>query len=353
MCDMSNNRFVWVDNARGIGIILVVIGHIFVYPSSFFNQTISKWIYSFHMPLFFFLSGVTFCKDKYSYTGLVKSKAKSLLIPYVVFMIVNYLIYAMAYYVNLKLNLNIEKIHQSGLFKPIIGIFYSRIYDNYLPFTMQPLWYLTCLFFVFIISYSIIKFEVSDYFKFVIFLILSVVFYFLKDVFLPLNIDVAFVVSIFFFCGYIFKKYQIIKYLNVFWIIVFLLINVFVSGLNTFVSPAINSYGNYLLFMISSISGIFCIVKISDAIKVSKILNYYSRNSLIIFLIHMAVIFVIEGIFIILLKLSFINITESFSLCLMVFIITMLCLIPVVYVVGRIFPFLNKKINYKSVKNLK
>ncbi|MBC1212116.1 acyltransferase family protein [Listeria booriae] len=60
-----NERITWIDYAKGIGIILVVYGHVlrgvfeagldipiklFTYEDSF--------IYSFHMPLFFFLSGL-------------------------------------------------------------------------------------------------------------------------------------------------------------------------------------------------------------------------------------------------------------------------------------------------------
>ena len=75
------------------GIILVVIGH------SFFNalpNPIATWIYSFHMPLFFFISGFLFCsscnKKKKGITdlkllgrnGILYTKAKRLIIPYVV-----------------------------------------------------------------------------------------------------------------------------------------------------------------------------------------------------------------------------------------------------------------------------
>ena len=43
-------RVHWIDIAKGLGIIAVVIGHIYN------NQVIFKWLYSFHMPLFFFVA---------------------------------------------------------------------------------------------------------------------------------------------------------------------------------------------------------------------------------------------------------------------------------------------------------
>ena len=45
--EQSRARLSWLDVLKGIGIILVVIGHIYS------NQTIFNWLYSFHMPLFF------------------------------------------------------------------------------------------------------------------------------------------------------------------------------------------------------------------------------------------------------------------------------------------------------------
>ena len=46
-------RIVWIDIAKGLGIILVIAGHLFRYDSY-----ISTVIFSFHMPLFFFFAGL-------------------------------------------------------------------------------------------------------------------------------------------------------------------------------------------------------------------------------------------------------------------------------------------------------
>ncbi len=40
-------RIEWIDTAKGIGILLVIIGHIVP-----FDSNISRFIFSFHMPLF-------------------------------------------------------------------------------------------------------------------------------------------------------------------------------------------------------------------------------------------------------------------------------------------------------------
>lgn len=49
----QKNRIEWIDTAKGIGIILVLLGHADFEP-------FSKIIYMFHIPLFFFISGFLF-----------------------------------------------------------------------------------------------------------------------------------------------------------------------------------------------------------------------------------------------------------------------------------------------------
>jgi fucose 4-O-acetylase-like acetyltransferase len=65
--NLSNpsRRITWLDHAKGIGIFLVVLGHALrglltssiLEPSQFLNVT-DQWIYAFHIPLFFFISGL-------------------------------------------------------------------------------------------------------------------------------------------------------------------------------------------------------------------------------------------------------------------------------------------------------
>lgn len=74
-----------IDIAKGIGIFLVVLGHFAVFASSLYH-----YIYLFHMPLFFFISGM-FAKPMSIKECLVK-KAKRLLVPYLFYWIFNHLI---------------------------------------------------------------------------------------------------------------------------------------------------------------------------------------------------------------------------------------------------------------------
>lgn len=78
----SDARIEYIDLAKAIGIILVIAGHV---VSS--DTDAKKVIYSFHMPLFFLLSGMLMMvRDKYSretWETLITKKAKGLLTPYI------------------------------------------------------------------------------------------------------------------------------------------------------------------------------------------------------------------------------------------------------------------------------
>lgn len=100
-----SNRVVYLDVIRGFAILLVVIGHLIQYNyDCFLTNPIFNCIYSFHMPLFFFLSGYTTAiKDKQNgfnstsipdLTRAIIGKTKHLLLPAlawaVIFCIINH-----------------------------------------------------------------------------------------------------------------------------------------------------------------------------------------------------------------------------------------------------------------------
>ena len=66
--EVSKRRETWLDGLKGFGILLVILGHVlsgyldaWMFPEAFFSfYPVRTWIYSFHMPLFFLISGYTF-----------------------------------------------------------------------------------------------------------------------------------------------------------------------------------------------------------------------------------------------------------------------------------------------------
>ncbi len=71
----------WVNSAKGIGVILVVLGHL-LYKSNL--SLLNRWIYSFHMPLFFVLAGYVQSTVR---PGFLRRRVKQLVVPWLVFAI--------------------------------------------------------------------------------------------------------------------------------------------------------------------------------------------------------------------------------------------------------------------------
>lgn len=72
------------DLAKGIGIILVVLGHFFPEGSPNWYAVMRQVIYSFHMPLFLFVSGFVYMHTRrdISYGAFLMKKVKRIVIPY-------------------------------------------------------------------------------------------------------------------------------------------------------------------------------------------------------------------------------------------------------------------------------
>jgi fucose 4-O-acetylase-like acetyltransferase len=72
----------WVNIAKGIGITLVVIGHYFPANSPSYWHFVHDFIYTFHMPLFFIISGYLYKFKEDEYMKLIVSKLQRLAIPF-------------------------------------------------------------------------------------------------------------------------------------------------------------------------------------------------------------------------------------------------------------------------------
>lgn len=127
------------DAMRAIGIVLVALGH-----TLGLSDAVQLWIYSFHMPLFFFLSGYVLKESRLqqSFSVNVHHYAQRLLIPYFAFSLLTYVPWVMLtrfYGADAKLG-----IHP---LRPIAGTFYGTGIDGWLQHNSM-LWFLPCLYVV-------------------------------------------------------------------------------------------------------------------------------------------------------------------------------------------------------------
>lgn len=129
-------RLLQIDVARGIGIILVVLGHNWLLINNY--PALKQAIYLFHVPLFFFLSGLVF-KPQENTKLLAFKRANALLKPYLV-VLLGYELYRLL-------------TGKSDSLQAVWGILYGTGQSISLP----PLWFLPHLFLVVIVSNFLIR----------------------------------------------------------------------------------------------------------------------------------------------------------------------------------------------------
>jgi len=147
---MNNQRIEWIDTLKFIGMFYIYIGHLGAASGKLY-----PFVFSFHVPLFFFMSGLLYKKYE-GLLGLAKKIKKSfikIIIPYVVFSLIGIFVYT------IKWNLPTERVNEMFM-NAIFGI------RNQVPIT--SLWFLPCLFIV-IIYYSVLDYLVNN--RFVIFIL--------------------------------------------------------------------------------------------------------------------------------------------------------------------------------------
>ena len=95
---LIENRDLSFDYMKGVLIFLVVWGHLISFcmsnDSDIYFDSLRKFLYSFHMPLFVFISGWFFRNDTVTgFLSIVKKQGSRLLIPQFTFVFIGFLIY--------------------------------------------------------------------------------------------------------------------------------------------------------------------------------------------------------------------------------------------------------------------
>jgi fucose 4-O-acetylase-like acetyltransferase len=273
-------RIEWIDIAKGLGMLIVIAGHTvslrYSYP-----------LYAFHMPLFFFLSGLVMKDKKEYFKDFVLNKTNALLRPWVIMLLISFLVCCI-----------IPQWRQAISFRAILADLYT---SNTNILQNSSLWYLVCYFFVLVLFYPITRVKRTPS-VIVLFFVLAVSFLWMKTILdkstlpfhrLPFKIDSA-LVALVFFCIANWNKEIIMKFFsNHINGMLILLISVLSGWLCVFNDWSnINSldFGRYrLLYYPIALLGILSICLISQWISSLKstgvryFFQFYGKNSLLIF----------------------------------------------------------------------
>lgn len=270
-------HFMWGDIAKGIAIILVIMGHTF-HPAG----GICKAIFLFHMPLFFFLCGYFFNFDKYEYNlfELLKNTYNRILIPAIFTFLLFYNVLSTDDVISLLY----------GIGKPI-----PEWEINPIGFAM---WFLFCLVCVRIILWAFLK--LTYYYKLKIWcnLIIGMIIAYIgakigQIIKLPWSFDIALVAFYIAYCGYLYKKYNLFSNLKFvkFYILAALILG-YIDYKYFGLSMNERYYSSWPLVSINisillSIALVYISIFIEKTTKLlNKFLAYLGINSLIIMVFH-------------------------------------------------------------------
>lgn len=291
---LLKKRLDYIDIAKALGMLIIMWGHIAVSKSVTF-------VYAFHIPLFFFLSGMVFVQDKYpDFKSFVKRRIQTLIIPYIIYSFITWAIWALfSYATHAKVD---------SYWMPLLQTFIAQGSEGYLVHNV-PLWFVSCLFMVELAYFWISK--LSDIWNVIVCLLLAILSYvlinyctFFDFTTLPWSIEVAMAAIIFYASGHLFIKnighQRFEQFVNKKrWVSFIIMLVSFVivyygSLYNGRVSMGHASIHNPFIFYLIAFVGVFAFIIMCSLIAQSKVNDYkwmqgvkwFGQNSFIAMVIH-------------------------------------------------------------------
>lgn len=286
---MQQKRLAYFDMAKGFGIILVVLGHI-----EYVSEPLRAWISSFHMPLFFVISGmlINFKEEqKADISMLLKKKWKSILVPYLWFCL-------LYFFVDI-FNIVMGKI---DLHTFIVDCIQSLSF-----YGMSVLWFLPALFLA-EIGFLIIKKTLPDYIVVPLIIALSFLAYlgqlsisnvytlhedsllitscinFIR-VFLRAAVAMFFVMAAFYLFNLI-KNHTTFNIIELIIGIILFIVCIFASQINGCVDLRNIILKNYPVYLVIALLGSMAVILIFKNCPRLDPLIFYGKNSLIVMATH-------------------------------------------------------------------
>lgn len=288
------NRIVWLDYGKAIAIYLVVLAHTALYKPA------EAFIYTFHMPFFFFMSGYLFSFEKYpSYLQFLKRRFKQLITPY---LILNALTYLLWFFILRKVG---DDANESvSIFSPIIAALTvnakSMVHDI-------PLWFLAALFLVENLYYLLYKNEKYSIVVTITLFLLAFLNSTFNPVRLPFCIDISLVAILFYRLGCVLKEKgdKIFKpYLFALSAAGVVLAFIF----NGKVAMHTNTYNNLFIFVAGGISGCYAMSYICMILQKlcgeRTFVRSIAKDTLLICAFHLIVFAALKGVMLYIFKID-------------------------------------------------
>ncbi len=269
----------YIDVARGAVILLMLVGH------SGAPKILTQFIYGFHMPFFFILSGYLYNHGKWEARGLkelVRTKFKAYMIPYFILCGINIILEF------------ITSIFSNGFrFEFIKEGFTDIIWDLYSYSTRArmgtstPLWFLPCIFLSTIFVYLIFKIKRAEYriSVLVIAWVVNIGLNIIKMPLLPWHFGISLVGASFMILGFYIRNYFArVEILGSRLMLLFFVIYVVCTLENGKTDMNLRNYGKYpMLFILGSSAMTICVIWFfKNVITDSSLLQFFGRNTMIV-----------------------------------------------------------------------
>ena len=286
---MAKQRLDWLDIAKGIAILLVIVGHTVNNPS-----IIRQVIFSFHMPLFFILAGYTFRIKPWG--ELLKTSAMRLLVPYFLVALSWWIPYSLA---------NSELVDGSSLAAGLgIILFASGTYVPSFGFDAVGMsWFLMALFVSrLLLNALMILFErvqlpvIAQGIVCLAIAFAGISFSKLFGVYLPLSGDVSLYTLFLMWCGHTARKYRLSPE-SARWYVVLAVFAIWLACIQ--VGPFEISSRNFahpVAGTVGALAGTFFVCWVSTIVErlksvgflrwLERFLVFCGKNSMAIFCIH-------------------------------------------------------------------
>lgn len=273
----KEKRISYIDIARGISIIFMIVGHL----GLGYNAG-TRIIYSFHMPLFIIVSGMFFKEDE-NIKELLTKIIKKLLLPYIITAVFTNIISCLIQAEQLNI---INMIKQILVAHSNFGTFFTSIQS------IGVLWFIPFLVITKMLYFTINKICKDDMQKGILCGIATIsgVLLATNKIYLPWSFDIALASMIFYHIGYILKKYDYLEKIpdNKI-LILFALILWCIGAQYSNIELAVRKYS--IIGYILAICGTIIVIKISKIIEnfplyIPEILKWYGRNSMLIICFH-------------------------------------------------------------------
>ncbi len=273
----QQDRLQYIDTARAIGIFCVIWGHHIQNP-------VFHYVYSFHIPLFFFISGVVFnCKRESSFATFTRKKIHRLVLPYFIFAAILFLKWLSLGWLSGGIT-SCERV-----IKNVIGIFYAQGGPKYMEWGI-PMWFLPCLFLMNEFYWLFEKLQLGALINTIVFLLLTIfgIYLFKFKFALPWSIDIAFIGLFYFHLGAIYNSKESPGLLKIeeHLLIPFFLISIFLAFSNGRLDLYYHEAGKVMILIPASLFGIYTVIIASRSLKPTSLTRLINRYAIPLLAFH-------------------------------------------------------------------